>query len=1617
MARNRNPSDRYQRVKLLGEGGAGQVWLARDRLRGGRLLALKELTENRPEHVASLRREFAALSTLKHPSLVEVYDFETSSDGRARFSMEYVEGSSFVDAVRDGGPDLLLELLAETLRALSFLHDFGILHRDIKPGNIVVRQRPDSDRRIAVLDFGLAMAESSAGEIPPAAGTLPYIAPELFEGSEPGRRSDLYALGAVAHEAVWGDPPFGGGSETVTDFVQRVREATLELPPPPPGYPAGIRAWIEELLSKDPAQRPGSGSEALARLNVACGTRYVQDSRITRRARLASGAPPGREAELERLWGMLESKQDPSVVFLTGEAGAGKTRILRWLASEAIRRDWEVLANPQEPADAAGAGGDEPQPVAEERGGEGPESPRLWIVDEAESAEAGVIEFVERFARNPDARSSRVVVALRPTQAGSGKLGRMLQDAEWVPSLERLELRPLGPSSIERVVQRATGTPSATPQQVAWLQEMSEGNALLLESAIVDFAWERRSERATHPTLEQSVRTRLAALSDPARRWIESCVVLGRNSMEASVAEHCRLTPEQVRQATARSVGSGLAIVEEDRWSPASRIVDDVVRADSDAERWKELHHRAAELVAGDEPSDPRRLARLWREAGEARTSIAFAVRAAESQERNGHPEEAARWIRYALEQTGRRDARRRSLRLKHAELLVAAGHYRPALRALATALRLSTNAEERATVLAEQSRVLGLDAQFERAITVAERAIRAAESIGLPEIRARGQMSIGVALARSDRHEQAVPYLSVAAEQFESSGDLSRQAHTIFVLATCASRLGRYSESQNHLDRVLELSHRLADHQLTARALNFQGLVERRFGHTDEALERYRRALRYIESHDLHLQRLLLLGNLAEALIASGRYDEALSIADQMEGSALNLGNRNSHLISRMYRGEALLGIGRPTRATEELTAAINSFGSGVEPRLLGYLQVTLAESLAESPEPDAGRIAQLLREVREQHFDDRKLGFGLLVVEMERRSRSPDEDRFDAVDDEFKERAKTDPARLDAGSEVRAALARNRAALRRGRLQQAIELGRAAATLSRKNGFLALEARSHASVSEAWRRMGNSDRANESLSEAHRLLGEAAQRIGDEEMRRSFLARPVFRSIVTPPSHRALTGERRLMVIYDMIRALNSETDPDELLESMMDMALQVVRAERGLILLREGEQGEYAVRLARGLEKQTIEDAAQFSRNVVLSAGAGRAVLAVDTHKDDRLKDLKSVSLFGIRSVLCVPLRSRGEITGAVYLDNRKEGALFTQDDLRFLEAFADHAALALENARIRKELELENRRLQVAANERVSFDNIIGRSAPMQNVYDLIPRVAESHLPVLIQGESGTGKELVARAIHGHSLRKRRPFLSENCAAIPESLLESELFGHVRGAFTGADRDRAGLFEQADGGTLFLDEIGDMRPSMQARLLRVLQEGELRRVGGQRIIRVDVRLITATHRHLSDEVDAGRFREDLLYRLQVLVIQLPPLRDRPGDVPLLVDHFLRRISRERGQSVPKIRSNVMALLEQYTWPGNVRQLENHIQRLALLAGDGPITMATVESDRGLRRALLGERAGQTPVYSLEHNEREQIRQALGATHGNRTQAAKLLGISRATIFRKIKEYGLS
>lgn len=432
----------------------------------------------------------------------------------------------------------------------------------------------------------------------------------------------------------------------------------------------------------------------------------------------------------------------------------------------------------------------------------------------------------------------------------------------------------------------------------------------------------------------------------------------------------------------------------------------------------------------------------------------------------------------------------------------------------------------------------------------------------------------------------------------------------------------------------------------------------------------------------------------------------------------------------------------------------------------------------------------------------------------------------------------------------------------------------------------------------------------------------------------------------------------------------------DPARVLEALLEAA----RAERGFLVLARG--GDFDVACSRHMDGQEVLRAREkISRTLLGRALAeGRPVAATDA-------DLDAVpSLQGqrVRSVCVLPLPAS---RGAVYLDSRIEKGLFA--DLDYLDQFARALDQALG-----------------AARDRSGFEDLVGASPRMRETYRLVERAAATPYPVLVLGESGTGKELVARALHRRSPRAAGPFVAANCAALPETLLEAELFGHARGAFTGADRDRPGLFEQAHGGTLFLDEVACLSPQAQEALLRVLETGEVRRVGADRPRSADVRIVAATNEDLEISED---FRRDLFYRLNVLRIDLPPLRDRLEDLPLLAEHFLARIARETGRPAPRLAPEALAALAEYRWPGNVRELENALRRACALSDEptlGPRDFA-----------FLRDRPPAAPAGDILSIE-EYIRSVLARFGGSLElqEIARRLGISRKTLWEKKKKFGL-
>jgi transcriptional regulator with GAF, ATPase, and Fis domain len=520
-----------------------------------------------------------------------------------------------------------------------------------------------------------------------------------------------------------------------------------------------------------------------------------------------------------------------------------------------------------------------------------------------------------------------------------------------------------------------------------------------------------------------------------------------------------------------------------------------------------------------------------------------------------------------------------------------------------------------------------------------------------------------------------------------------------------------------------------------------------------------------------------------------------------------------------------------------------------------------------------------------------------------------------------------------------------------------------------------------------------------------------------GLTQWEREILAQPR-----SPSRPRASSDLDRLNHLLQASRQVTGTLDLTELLGRVVDAVVRIAAADRGFLMLMR-DDGKLHFEIARSRDEATLpQDEFQISWGIAEEAAHRRETVWVpDAVGSSLFQDRKSVRELSLRTVVALPILSAGRVLGVLYVDSNSIAHEFTPEDIAILEGFAAQVAVALENARqhealrdSKNRLEIENLNLRRALKEETRYGLLVGRSPKMVRVLELLEKVIPTQVAVLIQGETGTGKELIARAIHLNGPRKDQNFIAVNCGALPENLLESELFGYKKGAFTGASEDRVGLFEAADGGTLFLDEVGEMPPTLQVKLLRVLQDSQIRRVGDTVSRKVDFRLVTATNRDLKAEVDASRFRQDLFYRMNVVPISLPPLRERGEDVLLLAQHFLDTFAKQQQKPIRGMTPEARELLTRHPWPGNVRELENAVARAVALADDGGMIEPT---HFGLGPQLTRQWDGEhTLRETLDAVEAETIREALRQSDSNVSRAARALGVSRQHLHNRMNAHGI-
>ncbi|HEX5036916.1 MAG TPA: sigma 54-interacting transcriptional regulator [bacterium] len=525
------------------------------------------------------------------------------------------------------------------------------------------------------------------------------------------------------------------------------------------------------------------------------------------------------------------------------------------------------------------------------------------------------------------------------------------------------------------------------------------------------------------------------------------------------------------------------------------------------------------------------------------------------------------------------------------------------------------------------------------------------------------------------------------------------------------------------------------------------------------------------------------------------------------------------------------------------------------------------------------------------------------------------------------------------------------------------------------------------------------------------------------------TFEDRPDYQRLVKRKALKTTTTTKEtsmdaLHQLNAILRDLLTSDDVDAIMSRILDGAVEIAKARRGFLVT-----SDEAVKASKNLSKDFLKgDGFRLSLSAVREAiKTGEPVVTDNASLDPRFKSAASVQELELKSICVLPLKAHEGVIGVLYLDHPYQAQIFQGADLNLLKLFADQAALALQKARtiegmkdeiVNLKKEVEEQRLQLTH----EYAEIVGQSRPMMEVLSLVDRLVDTSIPVWIYGESGTGKEAIARALHFKGPRAKKPFVSENCSSLPETLLESELFGHKKGSFTHADRDKKGLLHHADGGTVFLDEIADMSPTLQAKLLRFLQEGEIRPVGSNEVLKVDVRVVSASNKDLNLLVADGKFREDLFYRLNGMTVALPPLRERVEDIPLLVQHFLKRLAAAEKKEALEITPEALDLLTDYAWPGNVRELENTIRSASLFHYKGKLLPKSFH----FKKTLVGGSLPSSPPSSPSAGPRKDkggatdektlLLNALKKTNFHKGEAAEELGISRRYLYTQMAKFGI-
>ena len=1606
---------RFELLEHLGSGGIGSVYLAQD-LEEKRPVALKFLNRSvdREDVRRRFRREFHILSRIRHPRVVRTHAWGIH-EGLPYFSMDYLEGRTLAEAMADGSVraslrgEWLPALIRQVGEGLAYIHAQGTVHRDLKSSNLMIQETGDSEEiAVTILDLGLArLKEQDAPSLTQdgvAMGTVEYMSPEQGKGMWVDQRSDLYSLGVILYEVLAGAPPFTGDSP-VSVVLKHIREAPQPLPALSRGSGQGIQDIVLRLLEKEPIDRYQSAENLL----LAVERMDLGDSPTPEKAHPGRSESPartlrpqflGREQEMKALRRLLAETcmGKRCTVLVSGEAGIGKSRLVEELQGEAAIHDMHVLKGACSEGDREAYGsliealgrvplkgdqgsarkwfsdllarGDEVDPYAvqellmESLLESCRERPMLLCIEDIQWADELTVQFLRLLQRDPDDAAMMVCITCRQTgdEPVLKRLEGLLLGRE-MRGITRLHLEELTAQETNHLAASMLGERQIPDEIAQALYRETGGHPL--------FAMEMVRALTRNGTVQL----------DDAGEWRWDAVLdapVPDGVMEILKQRLDTMTPLQQRALDYACVLKGaftidliVAMWRGDELGLIETLEDltglGAIRSEEDGGGYRFSHALFQRAVYDGLPSRKRRL--LHREAGRAIETLGGEETSgilddlAYHFSRSGDKEKAGHYLRKAGKQA--LDAQAYSQAVEIFEEAMKHDGFRDRSKKQSVE-DLGRNLE----FLCDYARALSHCGRYDDAVIHVQYILTyASDCTQMQKAQALLiQGHIHISFQRYEEAEQSfLEALAICQKLKAGNGELK----ALSALSSAYDGMGRIGDAVRYSRLAAERCRHLNGPMCEAGAsfhMAYAAYIEHRFDEVRSLLEPVLGVLRRTEMRN-HYDCLTFW---SLACFYTGDHRSSAKVFQRLKGINRKRGKKLAEAMSLLYLGKMALEARDPEKAAA-CGRESEMLMSEVENRRIYWARALLAEAMVQ-----AGDIGKALAQI-----DHIRPGTDV-----------PGETRTVSW--------------RGIGHVLSAA----------GRYAEAAEaFGMAVESLKeQKGGEWALSVLAAGRFHFERKEFGAARTYLEMAAHEFQRMGASRYKAQAED-----LLQQVPRSAQAGSRTRDLAklSEDRQAALYEVSEDLARILDLDPLLDRVLDRLLTVSRAERAIVALREETADAFQIQVARSHNLQETA-AEEISRGVIRDVIAqNEAVMSIDASVDERLNRHQSVLDYNIRSVLCVPLcHGEAGCIGALYTDHRGIEAAFSDADQAFLATFSNFVSIAVINARLYTQVNEKTLHLQREVEGRNRLGGLVGQSEVMQHVFTLIEKASGTGVAVLVRGETGTGKELAARAIHYNSRRKGGPFLSQNCAALSPELLQSELFGHKKGAFTGAVTGRAGLFEAADGGTVFLDEIGDASPQVQSSLLRVLQEGEIRRVGENATRKVDVRVIAATNLDLETAVRQGDFREDLYYRLRVLEIEMPPLRKRIEDIPLLTGHLLRLIEEELEKKAKGITEGAVQALMDYAWPGNVRQLGNEIRRAVAIAKEGgEITPDLFSAPIGRQTGAKKDEASKGSLKAeVEALEKRMIRKALAECDGNITRAAARLGMTRNGLQKKIRRYGL-